>query len=380
MLITREIQSKIKKLLFNRKIIVIYGPRQVGKTTLLKMIQSKYPHKKTLFLNCDFLDTREQLFNINSTQLERLFKNYEMIFIDEAQRVKNIGLTLKIAIDSFPNKQFIVTGSSSFDLSNEINEPLTGRKYEFHLHPFSLSEIWQNKNILEQQQLLKHHLTFGLYPDIVNHPENARKNLEAIVNGTLYKDVLEYQTVKHSELLQKLLQALAFQIGQEVSYNELASLLRTNKETIRRYIHLLEESFIIFRLTPFSRNLRIELRKLRKIYFYDIGIRNALIGNFSSVELRNDIGVIWENFLVSERIKFIGNREHFAPRNYFWRTHRQQEIDYLEEKDQKLFAFELKWNAKKARKQAPKAFRDNYPNTPFETVAPNNYQKFVGLE
>jgi len=379
MIIKRSIQPLLEASLFQNKIIVIYGARQVGKTTLLKTIQSKYHNKKSLFLNCDFLDVREKLFNVTSTQLENLFKNYEIIFIDEAQRVKNIGLTLKIAIDYFPNKQFIVTGSSSFDLSNEINEPLTGRKYEFHLHPFSLVEIWQNKDILEKQRLLKHHLVFGLYPDIVNHPENAQKNLEAIVNGTLYKDVLEYQTVKHSELLQKLLQALAFQLGQEVSYNELASLLKTNKETIRRYIHLLEESFIIFRLTPFSRNLRTELRKLRKIYFYDVGIRNALIENFSSIELRNDTGALWENFLIIERMKFLQNKSQ-SIRSYFWRTHRQEEIDYLEEKNQQLSVFEFKWNHKKIRKQAPKAFRDAYPNTLFSTITPNNYQDFVGLE
>lgn len=378
MLIPRKIQPIIEKDLFKNKIIVIYGPRQIGKTTLLKMIDANHQDKKSLFLNCDFADVREKLFNISQVDLDNLFKNYELIFIDEAQRVKNVGITLKKAIDHFPNKQFIVTGSSSFDLSNEINEPLTGRKYEFHLYPFSLQEIWRNKTFLEQQELLKHHLTFGLYPDVVNHPEDAQKNLEAIVNGTLYKDVLEYQTIKHSEILQKLLQALSFQIGQEVSYGELATLLKVSKETIRRYIHLLEEAFIIFRLTPFSRNLRTELRKLRKIYFYDVGIRNALIGNFSSLELRNDIGNLWENFLMAERIKFLQNNDNFVYA-YFWRTHQQQEIDYLEEVNGNLFAFEFKWNSKKVRKQAPKSFRDTYPNTTFENVTPDNYRGFLGL-
>ena len=378
MLITRKIQTNIEKNLFKNKIIVIYGPRQVGKTTLLKMINSNHTNKKSLFLNCDFSQIREKLFDVNQNDLTNLFANYEIIFIDEAQRVKNIGLTLKTAIDHFPHKQFIVTGSSSFDLSNEINEPLTGRKYEFYLYPFSLQEIWSDKNILERENLLKHHLTFGLYPDIVNNPNDAQKNLEALVNGTLYKDVLEYQTVKHSELLQKLLQALAFQVGQEVSYNELSSLLKTNKETIQRYIHLLEKSFIIFRLTPYSRNLRTELRKLRKIYFYDIGIRNALINNFSEAKLRNDIGALWENFLIMERIKSLQNNTTI-PRNYFWRTHQQQEIDYLEDVDGKLSTFEFKWNPKKVRKQAPKAFRDAYFEATFESITPENYQEFIGL-
>ena len=284
MSIKRTIQPLIEKYLFQGKIIVIYGARQVGKTTLLKALEKKYSAKKSLFINCDFLDARESLFNATSTSLEKLFHSYEVIFIDEAQRVKNIGLTFKIAIDYFPKKQFIVTGSSSFDLANEINEPLTGRKYEFHLYPFSLQEIFSNKDFFERQRLLNDRLLYGSYPDIVNNPEKAQFLLASLVQGTLYKDVLEHQQIKHSELLNKLLQALAFQIGQEVSYNELAGLLQTNKETVRRYIRLLEQAFIIFRLNPFSKNLRTELRKKRKIYFYDTGIRNALIGAFATIK------------------------------------------------------------------------------------------------
>lgn len=379
MLIQRTVQPKIEEKLFKNKIIVIYGPRQVGKTTLLNALREKYSNKKSLFLNCDFLDVREQLFNVTSTNLQKLFQDYEMIFIDEAQRVKNIGLTLKIAIDHFPEKQFIVTGSSSFDLANKINEPLTGRKYEFHLNSFALEEIFSQKDFMERQRLLSDRLIFGSYPDIINHPSDARSNLNSLVQGTLYKDILEHQEIKHSELLNKLLQALAYQIGQEVSYNELSNLLKTNRETIQRYIRLLEQSFIIFRLNPFSRNLRTELRKLRKIYFYDVGIRNALIGAYGPIELRNDIGALWENFIIAERTKFLNNNLHFN-KHYFWRTHQQQEIDYLEEKNQQLSAFEFKWNPKKVRKQAPKAFRDAYPNTPFNSVTPENYEKFVGLK
>ena len=379
MLYKRTIQKYIEQNLFEQKIIVIYGARQVGKTTLLQALQAKYTNKNSLLLNCDTEDVREKLFNATQTSLRRLFADYEMIFIDEAQRVKNIGLTLKIAVDNFPQKQFIVTGSSSFDLSNRINEPLTGRKYEFYLYPLALEEIAFNLPLIERERLFPQWLTYGFYPDIINKPHKAEFILNNLVQGTLYKDALEYQNVKKSEMLFKLLQALAFQIGQEVSYNELAKLLKTNKATIEKYIHLLEQSFIIFRLNPFSRNLRNELRKMRKIYFYDVGIRNALIGAYGPPKLRNDIGALWENFLVVERKKY--NSNHFNYLNaYFWRTHQQREIDYLEEKNQQLFAFEFKWNNRKARKQAPKAFRGAYPNTPFKAITPENYFEFIGLK
>ena len=379
MLIKRTIQKFIEKNLFEGKIIVIYGARQVGKTTLLKVLQKQYSNKRSLFINCDEEDSRNSLYNVTSTYLKNLFKGYDIIFIDEAQRVKNIGLTLKIAIDSMPEKQLIVTGSSSFDLANEINEPLTGRKYEFHLHPFSLNEIAGSLSPFERRRLLPTWLTFGLYPDVINKPNKAEFVLNNLTQGTLYKDALEYQNIKRSELLFKLLQALAFQIGQEVSYNELANLLKTNKATVERYVYLLEQSFIIYRLTPFSRNLRNELKKLRKIYFYDVGIRNALINAYGPLEFRNDIGALWENFIISERIKYNLNHNH-RTNQYFWRTRKQQEIDYLEEENQKLSAFEFKWNPKKVRKQAPKPFREAYPNTPFRSITPENYQEFVGLE
>lgn len=379
MLYKREIQKHIEDKLFQKKIIVIYGPRQVGKTTLLKMIEKNHSDKKSLFLDCDDFNTREILSDTTSTDLKKIFQNYEVIFIDEAQRIENIGLTLKIAIDNIPEKQFIVTGSSSFDLSNKINEPLTGRKYEFNLFSLSLAEISSELSFFEKDRLFNDWLTYGTYPDIVNNTADAQFVLKNLIQGTLYKDVLEHQNVRNSKLLGKLLQALAYQIGQEVSYNELASLLKTNKATIERYIHLLEQSFIIYRLNPFSKNLRNELKKMRKIYFYDVGVRNALINAYGPLELRNDIGALWENFIISERIKQNENNLRYINK-YFWRTHQQQEIDYLEEENMQLSAFEFKWNQKKIQKQAPKTFRDAYPNTPFEIITPKNYQKFVGLE
>jgi len=378
MLFKRTIQKYIEKYLFTGKIIVIYGARQVGKTTLLKTLEKKYQNKETLFLNCDMPDVREKLFNVTNTDLKHLFGKAEMIFIDEAQRVKNIGLTLKIAIDYFPEKQLIVTGSSSFDLSNKINEPLTGRKYEFYLYPLSLEEIASNLSSLERSRLLKQWLTYGFYPDIINQPDKAEFLLNNLVQGTLYKDALEYQNLKKSELLFKLLQALAFQIGQEVSYAELAASLKTNKATIEHYIYLLEQAFIIYRLPPFSRNLRNELKKMRKIYFYDIGVRNALINSYGPIDLRPDIGGLWENFLISERIKYNRKHQQFI-NSYFWRTHQQQEIDYLEEKNMRLSAFEFRWNPKKIRRRPPQSFMLAYPRTPFQTITPNNYEKFVGL-
>ncbi|EKE15601.1 MAG: hypothetical protein ACD_11C00118G0001 [uncultured bacterium] len=374
MLFERTIQKMIEKSLFEGKIIVVYGARQVGKTTLLRNIEKKYSQKRSLFVSCDDPDVRAKLFNTTSTDLKNLFQGYELIFIDEAQRVKNIGLTLKIAIDNMPDKQFIVTGSSSFDLANKINEPLTGRKYEFFLYPLSVEEISVNLSPLEEERLLKNWLIYGMYPDVINNPGKPRFVLDNLVKGTLYKDALEHQNVKYAELLDKLLQALAFQVGQEVSYNELASLLGTNKVTVERYVKLLEQSFIIYQLKPFSRNLRNELKKMRKIYFYDVGVRNALIKAYGPIELRNDIGSLWENFLLSERIKKNNNHERYV-NQYFWRTRQKQEIDFLEEKDGMLAAFEFKWQ--KDKFTIPKAFFDAYPNAKTELVNRKNYKKFV---
>ncbi|MFH1187445.1 MAG: ATP-binding protein [bacterium] len=374
----RAIQKEIEKQLFDGKIIVIYGARQVGKTTLLNILRKKLQNKSSLFFNCDEPDTRELFFNPTSTTLKSTFGSSEIIFIDEAQRIKNIGLTLKLAIDSMPEKQFIVTGSSSFDLSNKINEPLTGRKYEFYLYPLALEELTFSYTQQENQRLLPQRIIFGMYPDVINKPHKAEFILKNLIQGALYKDILEHQTIKHSEFLEKLLKALAFQIGQEVSYNELSDTLKINKATVERYIRLLEQSFIIFTLTPFSRNLRTELKKMHKIYFYDNGVRNAIISAFGNVDLRNDIGALWENFLISERIKYLNNHSNLVNR-YFWRTHSQQEIDYLEEKNLKISAFEFKWKNKKAI-HAPKSFDTAYPNTPFSIITPENYQNFVGIK
>ncbi len=272
---TRTIQSIIEQSMFKGKVIVLYGARQVGKTTLIRSIQENYAHD-ALYLNCDEPDIRSALSDKTSTELGHLLGRKQLILIDEAQRVKNIGLTLKLLVENFPDIQVIATGSSSFDLSNSITEPLTGRKKEFFLYPLSVKERYSQPEGNELQRSLEYHLRFGMYPGVISSDDPAEALLE-ISKSYLYKDLLEFQVVKNPDLLRKLLQALALQIGSEVSYNELGTLLGIDKITVARYISLLEQGFVIFHLSPFSRNLRKELGKQRKIFFYDLGVRNALI-------------------------------------------------------------------------------------------------------
>lgn len=371
-IIKRTIQKEIEQKLFKGKIIVIYGARQVGKTTLVKTISRQI--EPSIYLNCDEPDIRQSLTNANSTSLKSLIGTARLVVIDEAQRVRNIGLTLKLISDTLTDIQVIATGSSSFDLSNEIAEPLTGRQYEFHLYPLSMEEIRQIYEPIELHRLLETRMVFGLYPEITLKTNEAGDLLTNLTQSYVYKDVLEYQRIKNPEVLQKLLEALALQIGQEVSYNELASLVNIDKKTVANYIRLLEQAFIIFRLKPYSRNIRKELTKLRKIYFYDLGIRNALIKNLNQLHLRSDIGALWENFLIVERMK--KNHNHnLRPNIYFWRTHQQQEIDYLEEVEGNLTGYEFKWQGDKLR--VPSAFRQGYPQARVNLVNRDNFLDFV---
>lgn len=372
MIINRAIQEKIEAKLFKKKAVIIYGARQVGKTTLIKTIQENYPD--SLYLNCDEPDIQKALTDKNSTELESFLGNNKLVFVDEAQRVKNIGLTLKLIIDNFPQIQIVATGSSSFDLSNQITEPLTGRKYEFLLYPFSLAELKQMYSKLEITRLLERRIIFGMYPESVQNDYKAEDILKDICKSYLYKDILQYQQIKSPDLLEKLLQALALQIGNEVSYNELASTLQIDKKTVGHYIEILEKAFIIFRLKPFSRNLRKELSKLRKVYFVDTGIRNALIKNLNPLALRTDTGALWENFILSERIKSNNNIE-LEPNVYFWRTHQKQEVDYLEERGGKIEAYELKWN--KTKIKPPKLFLDEYNVPEVKLVNKANFSEFL---
>lgn len=371
-IIKRKIQENIENNLFKGKIIIIYGARQTGKTTLVQEIQKKYPND-SYYLNCDEPDIREALTDKTSTEIKDFFGGKKLIIIDEAQRVKNIGLTLKLIADNFPSCQIIATGSSSFDLSNKISEPLTGRKIEYFLYPFSLEELRTIYSDLEINRLLERRLVFGMYPEIVLNGDAERK-IKDIAKSYTYKDILQYQNIKNPEALEKLLQALALQIGNEVSYNELANTVSVEKNTIINYLRILEKAFIIFKLPPFSRNLRNELKKLRKIYFFDTGIRNALINNFNPLNLRQDTGALWENFIISERIKY--NNNHNLNKNiYFWRTRQKQEIDYLEESGGRLAAFEFKWRKEKLKKF--KTFLAAYPGSTIELVNRDNFKKFI---
>ncbi len=373
MIIKRTIQKKIESSLFKKKVVIIYGARQVGKTTLVKAILEKIPQDSGYF-NCDEPDIRSALTEKTSTELKAFFGRKKFVVLDEAQRVKNIGLTLKLLVDNFPEMQVIATGSSSFELSNKVSEPLTGRKYEHHLYPFSLEELKDIYSDLEINRLLERMMVFGMYPGIALAETNTEIELKELSKSYLYKDALQYQYIKSPEVLEKLLQALALQIGSEVSYNELSSLLGIDKNTVAVYIRILESAFIIFRLNPFSRNLRNELKKLRKIYFYDLGVRNVLINNLNPLELRQDTGALWENFMISERLKH-NNNHNIGVNAYFWRTKQKQEIDYLEETGGKLSGFEFKW--KKDRVRFPKPFLESYPGTKIELVTKDNYWKFL---
>lgn len=375
--IQRDLKAVLDSKIGKGKVLLLIGPRQVGKTTLLKnILTSVSSEKKVQFWNCDESDVRQFLSEANSAKLKSFVGNSDFIVIDEAQRVKDIGLTIKLLHDSFPNVQLAVTGSSSLDLSNSINEPLTGRKFEYNLFPFSTNELVNHTSMLEEMRLLKNRLVYGFYPDVVNNPGEEKEILTNIVNSYLYKDVFEFQDIRKSSVIEKLVQALALQVGSEVSFNELGNLLGIDTVTVQRYVDLLEKAYVIFHIRSYSRNVRNELKKSIKIYFYDNGVRNSVISNFSPVDLRSDIGVLWENFLISERIK--NNVYHNKnAKYYFWRTTQKQEIDFIEEVEQNLFAYEFKYNPKKAKSKCPLTFSNNYPNVPFDVITSENYMDFV---
>jgi len=376
-MITRTLQSVIEQKLFKEKVIIVLGPRQVGKTTLMKQISANlsFDAKQILSLNCDEPHVRELLTNANSADLSMLLGASKIVIIDEAQRVPNIGLTLKLLADNFKENQLLVTGSSSLELANKLTEPLTGRKFEYTLLPISTQEIITNNGMLEAVRLLESRLIYGSYPDILYKKEDVKELLFELTNSYLFKDIYAMQEIRKPKLLEKLLVALALQIGSEVSFNEISQIVQSDVKTVERYINLLEQCFVIFRLNGLSRNLRSELKKNKKIYFYDNGIRNALLENFSPLNLRQDVGALWENFFVSERRKFNLYNRRFV-KSYFWRTQQQQEIDLVEEMDGNFFAFEIKWSEKRKV-----TFYENFMKAynPKETnvVSPQNYLSFL---
>ncbi len=372
--IQRHIQPKIEKWLFRGKVIIIYGARQVGKTTLAKTLLEKFDQADGYF-NCETPSVSAALENREPELLRRFIGNKKIVVLDEAQNVPNIGLTLKIFADTFPDLQIIATGSSSFELANRASEPLTGRSLQFTLLPFSLAELEQWYNIFETKSQLGHFLTYGLYPEIVKAPlDEAKVLLEDLSGKYLYKDILAFENLKRSDVLFKLLQLLAMQIGHEVSYHELANALKVNSRTVERYIDLLEKVFVIFRLRPLSRNLRKEISKKNKIYFYDVGVRNAILQQYQPPDIRADKGSLWENFFIAERLKYLLNNQ-LSPNRYFWRTLNQQELDYIEESDNILHAYEIKW--KPGNYKVPPSFAKAYPNSKVEFVNTENFDSFL---
>lgn len=371
-MVNRTLQAKLQSQLFKGKVILILGPRQVGKTTLVRSVVSSYSGK-SLWLNADEPDVREALTHATSTRLKALIGNNKLVVIDEAQRIENIGLTLKIMVDNFQGIQVMATGSSAFELADKLKEPLTGRKFEHHLYPISIEELINQSGALEEKRLLEHRLIYGSYPEVINNPGREREVLLSIADSVLYKDLFALEKLKKPALLEKLLKALAIQVGHEVSHHGLSKVLDADKETIERYIFLLEQAFVIYRLPAFSRNIRNELSRTRKIFFIDNGIRNSLISNFSPIALRTDNGALWENYLMVERLKFLSYNNIHGNR-YFWRTTQQQEIDYIEERDGILHAFKFKYSKEKAR--LPKSFAKTYEHQ-FEVITTENFETFL---
>ncbi|MCB0587151.1 MAG: ATP-binding protein [Phaeodactylibacter sp.] len=377
-MISRQLEDKIRDWIGKGKAIILIGPRQVGKTTLVRQITQSLD-KDTLWLTGDDPAARAMLENISLARLKTVIGRNEVVVVDEAQRFHNVGLTLKLVTDHLPEVLLLVTGSSSLDLAAETKESLVGRKFEYRLFPLSFVEMSAHHGYLTERSLLEHRIVYGYYPEVVkNEPPLAQRILNELSEGLMYKDLLALDQLKKPSLLVKLLQALALQLGSEVSYNEVAQLIGADPQTVERYIDLLEQSFVLFRLPSLSRNARNEIKKGRKVYFYDNGIRNSIISNFNPLALRQDTGALWENFLLAERFKRNTYNDYFC-NTYFWRTTTQQEIDYIEEYGGKFHAFEFKWQP---RKQArfPKAFLQAYPDSETQRIDNSNFEAFVGME
>lgn len=375
MQIKRILQSELSKRVDWKKVIILLGPRQVGKTTLVEELASQLGHDY-LLLTGDEFQTVEFLSNPNFEFLKSFIGKHKVIIIDEAQRIPEIGLTLKLMADHFTGIQLIVTGSSSLELASSVNEPLTGRKWEYKIFPISWQELTDWQGLAKALPKLEKLLVFGSYPEIISNTGEEIALLQNLSSSYLYKDLLNFKGIRRPELLHKLLQALAWQVGSEVSYNELSRTVQADKSTVSAYIELLEKAFIVFKLNPFSRNLRSEISSSRKIFFIDNGMRNSIIGNYAALSNRNDIGQLWENFLISERQKLL-SYNGFYGKTYFWRTTRGQEIDYVEEIDGKIFAFEFKWNPK-AKSKFPTSFVESYNPVTTQVIHKDNFWQWLG--
>lgn len=376
-MIKRQLEDIMTKYFFDdkrRKAILLFGARQVGKSTLVESIALK-SGLSYLHLNGDEPDIREQMESITSTQLKLLFGSHKLIIIDEAQNITNIGLTLKLITDQIRDVQVIATGSSAFELANKFNEPLTGRKYEFHLFPLSFKEMVGHHGLLEEKRMLSHRMIYGYYPEIISSPGMEEKLLKLLAGSYLYKDLLMLEQIKKPILLEKILAALALQLGSEVSYSDIANTVRADANTVEKYIDMLEKAYIIFRLPALNKNVRNEIRKGKKIYFWDNGIRNAVVGNFQPVQTRTDVGALWENYIISERMK--NNRyDELNSKSYFWRTTQQQEIDYIEEENGAFHLFEFKWKVKNSTRFS-KTFHRSYEVASQNLVHQGNLEEFI---
>ena len=368
---SRLLKDKIAAKFGRGKAIMLIGPRQVGKTTLIKEI---IEDQEFLFLDGDDPEVRKLMTLPNTEKLRSIIGTAKVVFIDEAQRIEGIGLTSKIITDQFKDVQLIISGSSSFDLNNQLNEPLTGRKWEYNMLPISWEEYQNKHGYLLAEQQLENRMLYGFYPDVLNHQGEEREILNTLVSSYLYRDILAFSGIRKPETLEKLLQAIALQVGSEVNYNELALMVGVDKNTISKYIDILQQGFVLFKLASFSRNIRNEIKSNKKIYFYDNGVRNMILGDFSPIDMRMDKGALWENFLIAERVKQNLYKETYA-KTYFWRSKQQQEVDFVEEKNGKIDGFEFKWKSKPSTK-LPKTFVEGY-NASQTIIDRENFRDFV---
>jgi len=370
----RVLDKNLQQHFFKGMGIVLIGPKQVGKTTLIQSILENSNYK-SVYYNCDEPDVKRSLENVTSAQIKNIIGNNDIVVIDEAQRVENIGITLKLMVDNFKDKQFIITSSFALEIADKIFEPLTGRQLLYHLYPMCICEVYEGKTSIEIKRNIDWHLVYGMYPKVVSEKADAEIIVKNLAGQYLYKDVLAWKDIRKPDFLDKILHLLALQIGSEVSLNELATHLKVNVATVDSYINLLEQSGVVYRLKAYSTNERKEVTKMKKIYFWDNGIRNAILGRFDAVENRTDVGALWENFIITERIK----QNRYNEKNihsYFWRSKQQQEIDYVEVMGDYLAGFECKYNPLSKGKPT-KAFTNMYANAETSIVNNENFLSFL---
>ena len=374
-MIERRLKQDIQRLVGGRKAIVILGARQVGKSTFLQDLFKDA--QDVLWLNGDEQNVVDLLSTASTARLSAVIGNNRLLIIDEAQKIPDIGQKIKLITDGIDSVQVVATGSSSFELTSKVNESLAGRKREFKMFPLTFGEIVSHTSLLSELDMIPHRLIYGYYPEVVTSPGEEKTVLKELTDSYLYRDIMSLEGIHKPDKLVRLLKALALQIGSQVSYHEIAQLIGMDSKTVEKYVDILEKSFIVFRLGSFARNLRNELKSSRKIYFWDTGVRNAVIGNFSTLENRSDTGALWENFVVSERMKINAYRQDFT-NCYFWRTQQQKEIDLIEERDGELHAYEIKWNANKKNAKLPEQFAKAYPDATYTVITPENIEQLIG--